>query len=331
MPKSLISQMEVMMFRKVLSFGSLLVAAGLCLAACSKAQEPQEAVPAQPALTSDVTTLEFTLPTIRSINDDPDTKVLLEWDGSSAHISFEATDTLGVYPDDGSQIYFKTSGTYGESVAFDGGAWKMKMDATYYSYYPFVGNIYLDKTRVPVRFDGQSQEGNTGDISGVRAFFSCVGEPNNETGKMAFNYKATNCYINVNATLPAGTYTKMHLKLDEPLFVKRGTVDVTQATPSITPVEMTDLLTLDLENCTLASEGVLAAFVTSAPVDLRGKTVNVYFLDSEGFVYKQQKTPSRAYEAGPRYGLTCTPVLDDGYSFGISGWTQDQVYEGVAE
>ena len=206
------------------------------------------------------------------------------------------------------------------------------MDATYYSYYPFVGDIYLDKTRVPVRFDGQSQEGNTGDISGVRAFFSCVGEPNNETGNMAFNYKATNCYINVNATLPAGTYTKMHLKLEEPLFVKRGTVDVTEATPSITPVEMTDLLTLDLVNCTLASDGVLAAFVTSAPVDLRDKKVLVYILDSEGFVYKEQKTPTRIYEAGPRYGLKCEHMaLDDGYSFGIAGWTQEDVIEGIAE
>lgn len=325
----LILETEVTMYSKALSIGSIVIAAGICLAACTKSPEPQDTVPQQSS--SEITSLEFNLPSYRSVNDEPDSKVLLEWDESSIAISFEATDTLGVYPDDGSQIYFKTSGTSGQSVAFDGGAWKMKMDATYYSYYPFVGDIYLDKTKVPVRFDGQSQDGNTGSISGMRSSFSCIGTPDVATGKVTFDYVATNCFINVNATLPAGTYTKMHLKLEEPLFVKRGTVDVTQATPSITPVEMTDLLTLDLENCTLPSEGVLAAFVSSAPVNLNGKHVNVYFLDSEGFVYKQQKTPSREYLAGNRYGLTCKPVLDDGYSFGIAGWTQEDVIEGIAE
>ena len=299
----------------------------LLLTACSKeSRQPSPDVVDEERL---VEAVRFELPTIPYVEDAPDTRVAFSRDGSEFNLAFETTDTLGICPAEGSPIYFKTTG--GRSASFDGGAWRLRMNVDYYSYFPFIPSFYLDKTRVPVRFDGQRQRGLEYPLPNTSAFFSCIGEPDNVNDLVTFNYKLANCYINVNATLPAGTYTKMHLRLEEDLFVQTGTVDITQEPPVITPGRMTHLLTLDLQDATLVSEGLLAAYVSCAPIDITGKVITIYFLDNEGFVYKAQKTVARAYEAGIRYGLTCTPVLDDGYSFGISGWTQDPVYEGVAE
>ena len=300
----------------------------LSLAACSRKVEPQE----PEDLTGEIVkTIEFSLPDIPYEPGDVDTRIQLIRNGSSMTFAFQATDTLGICPSEGSPIYFKSSVSEGTTASFDGGAWLLKSDATYYSYFPFVGNMYLDKTRVPVDFSGQSQQGNGTTVVQAVPFFACTGEYNSVSKKVSFPLIMVNCYININATLPAGTYTKMHLKIEDPLFVKHGTVDITQASPAITAVEYSDLLTLDLNNVTLASEGLLAAYVASAPMDLSGKVLKIYFLTDEGFVYKAEKTPSKAWSGGVRYGLSCTPALDDGYSFGISSWTPDASYSGTAE
>lgn len=273
--------------------------------------------------------MQFNLPDIPYVEDAPDTRVAFSRDGGGFTMAFELTDTLGICPSVGSPIYFKTSG--GTSASFDGGAWKLRMDVDYYSYFPFYPSFYLDKTKVPVRFDAQVQRGIEYPLPNTTAFFSCVGVPDVGNSLVTFNYQLANCYINVNATLPAGTYTKMLLLLDDPLFVKNGTVDITEEPPVITPDKMTNQLLLELEDATLAADGVLAAYVSCAPMDITGEVISIYFLDDEGFVYKAEKTVARAYDAGTRYGLTCTPVIDDGFSFGISAWSSNDSFAGEAE
>lgn len=296
------------------------------MAACSKeAKQPT----VEPAEEEQVQKVVFNLPSIPLVEDDLDTRASFSRDGDGFYMLFEETDTLGICPAIGSPIYFTTSDSGGSSAAFDGGAWKLRMDVAYYSYFPFIPSFYLDKTRVPINFDGQVQQGTAYPLTKTPAFFACEGEA--EGGVVTFNYKLANCYININATLPAGTYTRMHLRLDEPLFVKKGTVDITQDPPTITPVTMTDLLTLELKDATLAAEGTLAAYVACAPIDPREHVLSIYFLNDEGFVFKATKNPQNAYVAGNRIGYGCAPTLDDGYSFGIAGWNVDAPIEGVAE
>ena len=85
--------------------------------------------------------------------DDPETRASAVPNGGTVGFVWEATDTVGIYPDKGSQVYFNIEDGVGtSSVSFTGGGWALKQNSTYVSYYPFVGDIYLKRDKIPVSF-----------------------------------------------------------------------------------------------------------------------------------------------------------------------------------
>ena len=73
--------------------------------------------------------------------------------GSSIQYVWSSTDTVGIFPDAGSQIYFSMAGGAGQTSAkFDGGGWALKKGSGYYSYFPFVPDFYIDKSAIPITF-----------------------------------------------------------------------------------------------------------------------------------------------------------------------------------
>ena len=235
--------------------------------------------------------------------DDPETKASAVPNGGSVGFVWEATDTVGIYPDKGSQVYFNIEDGVGtSSVSFTGGGWALKQNSTYTSYYPFVGDIYLKRGKIPVSFAGQKQIGTTSPFVGAR-YYLATGASTSENGVLRFSYNTLNTIINVNATLPAGTYTKMSLTTEDPLFVEEGTYSLDERT--IVGTKFTNTLEIDLENVVLTEEATIPIYIMSAPVDLKGKEVMVKVISSDGKKYVCVKTPSKAYAAGTRYGLTC--------------------------
>ena len=235
--------------------------------------------------------------------DVPETKASAVPDGGTVSLAWEVTDTVGIFPKKGSQVFFSMESGAGTSSAnFDGGDWALKQGSLYVSYYPLVGEFYLDRTKIPVSFAGQKQIGTSSPFHGARYFLAT--EPtSSENGVLRFSYSTLNTIINVNATLPAGTYTKMSLTIEEPLFVEEGTYSLDDRV--IVGSKFTNTLEIDLENVTLTQEGILPIYIMSAPVDLKGKEVTVRIISSKGQHFECIKTPSKAYEAGTRYGLTC--------------------------
>ena len=216
-----------------------------------------------------------------------------------------ANDTLGIYPDAGSQVYFVISeGAQSSTAYFDGGGWGLKTGHTYYSYYPFVGNIYLDRTRIPVSYNGQKQIGTTGRNFGPYDFMYAPGVYASGSS-LSFSYKHLNCYLYFYATLPAGTYTKLTMATEDPLLVEEGYFDLTAEQPAIVPTKYTDQLTMDLESFTVTDSSPIKIYMMLAPVNLNGQTVYVRVLDSENVERQCIKTPSRTYEASKIYGLSC--------------------------
>ena len=232
---------------------------------------------------------------------------------NSVDFAWEATDTIGVYPDTGSQIYFlPTDGIGTSSVEFTGGGWALKSNSSYVSYYPFVGDIYLKRNKIPVSFVGQKQVGTAGPFYGARYFLAT--EPTTSSGGvLRFTYNTLNTIINVNATLPAGTYTKASLIITEPnhtspLFVEKGTYNMADRT--IVGTKHSKTLEIEMENVTLAAQGTIPIYFMAAPIDLTGKEVTVRINASDGRRYKCVKTPTAPYQAGRRRGLTCAMVKD---------------------
>ena len=103
------------------------------------------------------------IPPLSFDDDGPMTKVDLDL-GTLRYLWAEK-DSVGIFPELGSQIYFSMAEGVGQSVAtFDGGGWALKRNSAYYSYYPFVADYYIEKEAIPVCFLGQEQVGN-GDLN----------------------------------------------------------------------------------------------------------------------------------------------------------------------
>lgn len=318
---------------ETINCGIIALAAALILGGCAKNHDEQTDIPDAPPAETTVKDVRFVLPEIPYVGEpDAETETKVGFDlasGGGFQLSWAATDTLGVCPDTGSQIYFVVNDPTSQTVTFDGGGWALKNSSTYRSYLPFVGDIYLDPERVPVSFDGQFQDGSGAPQASVKAFLASTGTLENES--MVFHFNCMNCYIRVTATLPAGTYRRMILQTEDPLFVEKGIVDLTAASHVITGTKYSRMIYVDLDNFTLASDGTLVAFIASAPVNLNGVQVSVFFVDDSGIAYRCLKTPSRAYEANMLYGLTCSSFsVADGFNFGITGWGSGGSYSGTA-
>ena len=226
--------------------------------------------------------------------------------GGTVSFAWEENDMIGIYPNKGSQIYFKIEDGAGSSSAtFDGGGWALKQNASYVSYYPFVADFFLSRDEIPVSFVGQKQVGTSSPFHGAR-YYLATESTSSENGVLRFSYKTLNTIINVNATLPAGTYTKMSLTIEDPLFVEEGTYSLDERT--IVGTKFSNTLEIELEDVTLTDEATIPIYIMSAPVDLREKEVVVCFAAADGSSYKCIKTPTKEYKAGTRYGLTCNEM-----------------------
>ncbi|MBR1927682.1 MAG: leucine-rich repeat protein [Bacteroidales bacterium] len=241
--------------------------------------------------------------TASSFTEDSDINTRTEIKTGGSFI-WSANDTVGIYPSSGSQVYFALSeGADAKYAVFDGGGWDFKASAVYRSYYPFIGDIYLDATRIPVSYSGQTQDGNdnTGNIGPFDFMYTPASSP--ENGTLNFSFSHLNTIIKPRMTLPAGTYTKVTLTLDEPLFVVDGYFDLTSDSPSIQGTSYSNTTSVDLD-VTLLSEGLLTAYVMCAPIDMTGKSLKVSFEDTSGHQYHGTYTVSKPYVAEKIYALT---------------------------
>ena len=246
---------------------------------------------------------------------------------------WSACDTVGIYPNTGAQIYFElTAGEGASNAEFDGGGWDFKAASTYYSYYPFIGDIYLDRNRIPVSYLGQKQTGKT-DISHIGPYdFMYTHGTSAESNNLHFAYKHMNCILRFRLTLPAGIYTRMAITATEDIFVESGYFDLMAATPTIVPVTYTDHLAIDLEN--VSSDGSeFRVFMMAAPVNIVGKQWVVSVWDSEKKEYQCPKSTSKIFEPQTIYGFNCTTWTEVPQSVGFSmqSWEPGTNIGGTAE
>ena len=116
-----------------------LVASIFILVACSGFEQsiPEEITSADGDLVEKVV---FEVLPIKD-EDGFETKASAVPDGGVVGFAWEATDTIGIYPDKGFQGYFSMENGAGtNSASFDGGSWALKKNSTYVSYYPFVAD-----------------------------------------------------------------------------------------------------------------------------------------------------------------------------------------------
>lgn len=300
-----LSTMTVFDMKKVLLLPAALV---LAVAACNKNDSDE------------VSRTVFTITPFTAIDEEgPMTKTsFVEGQEGTTFIWSEA-DTVGIYPSSGAQVYFAmASGAGASSATFDGGGWGFKTSATYYSYYPFIGDIYLDRNRIPVSFTGQMQP-TTASIGhiGPYDYMYTPGATYDGSGALSFTYKHLCCIIRCTVTLPAGTWTKLAITAPSSAFATKGYFDLEAAAPHIVPTSTSSQLQIAMDNITLTASTQFRIFLVSAPVNLQGVEITVSALNDQRKEYQCKKTPSRNYEAGGIYGLSCATWMEIPQSMGL--------------
>ena len=288
-----------------MKYARFLMAASLMLAACSGLNEfePDEKAPLDLDKEELVERVVFDVPDLRFLGEDEATRASLSQDtDGTIHFVWEESDTLGIYPDQGAQVFFAMTNGAGTNVAsFDGGGWALRKNVTYSCYFPFVGNIYLKRDAIPVSFTDQVQNG-VSNYEGIRFYLASKGT-RPTSGDLQFTFQYLNTIIRIKPTgLPAGTYTKLSISTEEPLFVQKGSFNLDEENMAITGETYSNSLEVSLKSFTITENTPLVyIYLTSAA----GKTVTIRMFADDGSVYRCEKKPTYAYEAPGWGGLSC--------------------------
>lgn len=217
---------------------------------------------------------------------------------------WSATDTVGIFPAAGSQLYFSMASGVGEvSAAFDGGGWALKRDTEYYSYFPFVPDFYIDKTAVPLTFVGQTQTGNadpTHAYLGNYCYMAARGEYDQESDALYFNYQRLGVLFRFIIPVKAGTYRSLTVRADDYIIVQNGTFNAIMADQKIYDPVYSDSLTLEFSELSFESDATLVAFMILPPFDMASKQLTLELLSEDG-VKHISSVAGKSYVLGKTY------------------------------
>lgn len=227
----------------------------------------------------------------------------------AVQFTWAANDTIGIFPDvDASQARFvMTSGAGTNSATFDGGGWALRADSKYASYYPFIADVNLDKTNIPVTYVGQSQTNNDNTSHLGKYDFMAATAIVPSDGKVSFNFKHLGCLIQFKLTMPkAGDYTSITLTSNDNVFATNGVYNLMSDVISISQSVLQDSITLMLDNVeTTHSTPQIIAYMMFPPMDLSGHVVSVIVRNGTE-ICGEGTVSMKNFVAGTAYSLTST-------------------------
>ena len=235
-------------------------------------------------------------------------------DHNGVNFLWAANDTVGIFPNSGSQAEFAMEEGVGmQTATFNGGGWALKHSATYSAYYPY--NFYnRDLTKIPVKYEGQTQDGNaaTAHLGAYDYMAASVATPSN--GAVAFDMQHMGALVMLQTNLDeAKTLTSVALKANDEVFTKTGTMDLSVVNPVITTTKTTNTFTIALSNFTVAKNETSTIYFMLAPTNLVGETLEITLSDEVG-EYIKFEVAGKNFVAGTAYVYTLT----DGEKFGTT-------------
>lgn len=264
------------------------------------------------------------IPPLSFDDDEPMTKISL--DLVSLKYLWEEKDSVGIFPDLGSQIYFSMAEGVGQSVAtFDGGGWALKRSSSYYSYFPFVADYYIDKEAIPISYIGQSQDGN-GNLSnaslGNHCFMVAKGVADEATGDLMFTYDRLQMPFMFVIPVEAGTYTSLDVCAGQKVIATSGTINAISLDKVIHNAVYDDHLKIGLKNITFDGPSTLIVTALLPPFDIYGEQFTLNLTKADGgivtsSVFGKTYTLGKAYKNSPNFSVSPTNVeiSGDGGSF----------------
>ena len=227
---------------------------------------------------------------------------------NNAGVNFlwEATDTVGIFPDKGSQAEFAMDEGAGmQTATFNGGGWALKAASTYVAYYPY--NFYNRNLKaIPVSYEGQKQSGNasTAHLGAYDFMAASVTTPAN--GAVAFDMQHMGALVMIQTNLgEAKTLTNVALKANADAFTTTGTIDLTAMNPEISAKTTTSTLNIALNDFEVAKGATSTIYFMLSPTNLLGETLEITLSDEKG-AYMKFEAAGKNFVAGTAYAYTLT-------------------------
>lgn len=260
--------------------------------------------------------------TTEDFEPEADSRTLYQIAEGAVKCSWASNDTVGVFPDKGMQTCFPMTSENGmKNATFDGGGWALKDGSTYGAYYPFIGNMYLDKKSIPVSYKKQTQVGN-GSIAHLGTYDYMVATPvAPEFGSAHFTFKHLGVLVQLRLTIPqAATLTSMKLVTEIKAFALEGKVNIMADAPSISPIFSENEIELTLQDISTTEENqVVTLYMVLPPANLSEQTLKAVVVSNKGTL--EYVLENKNFQAGKAYALTGTikeaPIGNGTYQNGV--------------
>lgn len=256
-------------------------------------------------LTEGINQIRFTASDFKYTNN---SRTAFTISNNGAEFKWAENDTVGIFPNTGSQVYFPMqSGAGTKTATFDGGGWALKSSSTYAAYYPFKGDMYLDKTIIPVSYVGQKQVGNNStEHLGTYDYMAAVASTP-ENGNVDFNFKHLGCLVQLNIPLESAcSITSIILRTEDKSFVTKGYLDLTSSI-SINNLEYSDVFNLSVKEMSFSETNQEATvYFMMAPINLTDKKVIVQIYTKEEYLPLSYSFIGKNFKAGSAYSLNAT-------------------------
>ena len=233
-----------------------------------------------------------------------------------AEFSWSANDTVGIFPNEGTQVGFSMAAGAGTKTAsFDGGGWSLKSASTYAAYYPLRGEFYLDKRAIPLDYTGQTQTGNASTAHlGAYDYMGAVAKTPEE-GRVTFDFQHLGALVQLNIPLEnACNLSSVVLHTDDASFVTEGSLDLTSSSLIVTARKCSKSLTVLLKDFSFSeAKQTATVYFMLSPVDLSAKEVEVFVYRGIGTVPLKYVFSGQNFRAGLAYSMTAslTPFIDN--------------------
>ena len=284
----------------------------------------------------------FTIPEVPVHGIDGSSRTAISIADDKLKFEWTVGDRIGILPTEGAQVYF----TIDESAAgdtqasFDGGAWALKPGHQYDAYFPFIEDIMLDRTEVPVDYTNQKQTGNNSMTHlGAHDYLAAQGTTNGQGG-VNYTFQRMGAVAILNFTVPvAGTKLEsVTLKANETCFTTKGKLDMDDL--AIKYMEKSASLTVGVDYTTTEANEEVTVYFMCYPDQLEGKNLNVevnyegseeplYFttegknmVAGDGYVLNTQPIPYLTFSAASEQTMILKQVrytLDESIEYSVNG------------
>lgn len=249
----------------------------------------------QPSSDKEVTKLSANIGNFRSeplegtSEQAPQTRSTIIEDGDgNLQLVWSDKDTLGIFPTSGYQVPFPIASQAGtKNATFNGGGWGLLSDGIYSAYSPLIGDLYLNKTEIPLLLLTQVQNGN-GSFAHLNKYdyMAAVNATVNEGGGIDFNFDHLVAILHMQIRMPqSGTYKYVILETSDK-FTTEAKLDLSDGTVTLT--KQSPIQAMKLENVVVEEVdgyNVLEIYMSILPADLSGKILYTTIYDENNNCY----------------------------------------------